>query len=97
MALHQVVGHRSLVPRIGWSQPCSGWKPEFRRHRMCTKVSTRPPWDHHRMAAGVENRIELQGCPMFVFYNNRIGCLGSILISIALTFLLILVFRLLSG
>lgn|GEM_PF-3246849 len=49
------------------------------------------------MAAGVENRIELQGCPMFVFYNNRIGCLGSILISIALTFLLILVFRLLSG
>ena len=32
---------------------------------------------------------------MFLFFSNRLGCLGSILVSIVLTMLLILVFRLL--
>ncbi|MGW4465925.1 hypothetical protein [Micromonospora sp. NPDC004704] len=29
--------------------------------------------------------------PMFVFFSNRLGCLGSILVSLALTALVILV------
>jgi hypothetical protein len=32
---------------------------------------------------------------MFVFFSNRLGCLGSILVSIALTALVILVLTLL--
>lgn len=32
---------------------------------------------------------------MFFFFSNRLGCLGSILVSIVLTVLLILVLRLL--
>jgi len=30
---------------------------------------------------------------MFAFYSNRVGCLGSILLSIALSFLLFTVLR----
>jgi hypothetical protein len=32
---------------------------------------------------------------MFLFFSNRLGCLGSILVSVVLTVVLILVFRLL--
>jgi hypothetical protein len=32
---------------------------------------------------------------MFFFFSNRLGCLGSILVSVVLTVLLILVLRLL--
>lgn len=32
---------------------------------------------------------------MFFFFSNRLGCLGSILVSVVLTVVLILVFRLL--
>ena len=31
---------------------------------------------------------------MFVFFSNRLGCLGSILVSVVVTGLLILLFRL---
>jgi hypothetical protein len=34
---------------------------------------------------------------MFLFYFNKLGCLGSILVSVALTVVLILTFRLLNG
>lgn len=30
---------------------------------------------------------------MFVFYNNRLGCIGSIVVSILLTLLLLLLLR----
>jgi hypothetical protein len=32
---------------------------------------------------------------MFVFFSNRLGCLGSILVSLAVTLLLLLLFGLL--
>jgi hypothetical protein len=32
---------------------------------------------------------------MFLFFSNRLGCLGSILVSVVLTVLLILVLRML--
>lgn len=34
---------------------------------------------------------------MFFFYFNRLGCVGSVLVSIVLTLVLILAFRLLGG
>lgn len=34
---------------------------------------------------------------MFFFYFNKLGCVGSIVVSIVLTGLLVLVFRLLNG
>lgn len=34
---------------------------------------------------------------MFVFFSNRLGCLGSILVSVALTVLLVVVLRLLTS
>ena len=37
------------------------------------------------------------GRRMFFFYFNKLGWLGSILVSVALTLLLILAFRLMSG
>ena len=30
-----------------------------------------------------------RGVPMFVFFSNRLGCLGSILVSVVLTLILI--------
>jgi hypothetical protein len=38
-----------------------------------------------------------QGEGMLVFYFNKLGWLGSILVSIAVTVVLILAFRLMSG
>jgi len=32
---------------------------------------------------------------MFLFFSNKLGCLGSILVSVVLTVLLLLVFRVL--
>ena len=37
-----------------------------------------------------------QGTPMFVFYSNRLGCAGSILLSLVGTALLVLVIWLLN-
>ena len=34
---------------------------------------------------------------MFAFYSNRLGCLGSIAVSIALSIVLVVLFRLLGG
>ena len=34
-------------------------------------------------------------CVMFAFYSNRLGCLGSLAVSIALSLGLVLLFRLL--
>jgi hypothetical protein len=34
---------------------------------------------------------------MFFFFSNRLGCLGSILVSVVLTVVLLLVIRLASG
>lgn len=34
---------------------------------------------------------------MFFFYFNRLGCVGSIVVSVVLTLALILIFRLFSG
>ncbi len=34
---------------------------------------------------------------MFLFFSNRLGCLGSILVSVALTVLLLLIFGVIGG
>ncbi len=34
---------------------------------------------------------------MFFFYFNRLGCVGSIVVSVVLTLALVLIFRLFSG
>ena len=34
----------------------------------------------------------ITGAPMFFFFSNRLGCLGSILVSVLLTLLLLLLF-----
>jgi hypothetical protein len=46
---------------------------------------------HHRTRPGIG------GLRMFLFYFNKLGWLGSILVSVALTVALILAFRLLNG
>jgi hypothetical protein len=33
--------------------------------------------------------------PMFVFFSNRLGCLGSLLVSVALTVIVLLVLKVL--
>jgi hypothetical protein len=35
------------------------------------------------------------GTPMFVFFSNRLGCLGSLLVSVALTVVILLVLNVL--
>jgi hypothetical protein len=35
--------------------------------------------------------------PVFLFFSNRLGCLGSLLVSAALTIVLLLVLRLVLG
>jgi hypothetical protein len=37
------------------------------------------------------------GAPMFLFYFNKLGLAGSILLSFAVTVLLVLAFRMMSG
>jgi hypothetical protein len=34
--------------------------------------------------------LSTMGAPMFFFFSNRLGCLGSILVSVVLTLLLLL-------
>jgi hypothetical protein len=34
---------------------------------------------------------------MFLFFSNRLGCLGSILVSVALTLVLLLIFGVIGG
>ncbi len=38
-------------------------------------------------------RVPLTLAPMFFFFSNKLGCLGSVLVSIALSALLYLLFR----
>ena len=40
-------------------------------------------------------RVPLTLAPMFFFFSNKFGCLGSVLISLALSALLYLLFRVL--
>jgi hypothetical protein len=35
---------------------------------------------------------QLQRCPMFLFFSNKLGCLGSVLVSLVVTLLLLLAF-----
>ena len=36
-----------------------------------------------------------EGAPMFVFFSNRLGCAGSVLVSLVATILLFLILRVL--
>jgi hypothetical protein len=63
------------------------------------------PWLHGSPAASDEiwadarSVLVTQGCrrgsqlTVFFFYSNRLGCLGSLLVSLALTILLIVILR----
>lgn len=47
------------------------------------------------MGLGTGTALLSLGAAMFVFFSNRFGCLGSILVSLALSALLYLVMRVL--
>jgi hypothetical protein len=36
----------------------------------------------------------MEAFPMFLFFSNRLGCLGSVLVSLAVTAILVVVFLL---
>jgi len=49
-------------------------------------MSTHPPWGHTKAEASSEGNSQ----DMFFLFSNRLGCLGSILVSLVVTGILIL-------
>jgi hypothetical protein len=68
---------------------------------MCRLAPTRPggAWQRTdgRWRRLLQARPDTEWCAMFVFFSNRLGCLGSIVVSLLLSVLLIALVRGCSG